>query len=102
MAKYQEHEVDIPWVIQRLYPVPKYSGIARTYAHLQESWEDARSIPTWEEIEAEWDVWLAEKAAGTDPESVEDKIFKRIRKLAIDSLKADGKLPQDYVDDTAE
>lgn len=95
-AKFKEHEVDIQSIVQRLYPVPKYSGVAKTYAELLETWEDERGTPTWEEIEAEHENWKREVATGIDFDAIEKKIATRIRELAIADLKAKGEIPIDY------
>ena len=100
MARYTEEEIKIPIVVARLYPIPVYNGIAVTYAELLETWADPRGTPTWEEIEDEWDVYLAEQATEeSEATNLKDELLTLVATTSFADLET--KINNIFADHTA-
>jgi hypothetical protein len=90
--------MDIAFTIHELIPGAKYFGSVT--ANTKEAfgkirWHDGRKKPTWSELEAKWAE--IEPNLGKD-EADEELIQVKMRELAVDILKKEGKLPTDYKD----
>lgn len=61
MAKYTEDEVDIALVMDRIRHNAAWR-MSDSYANLKWTWEDkVQTLPTWQEIEDDWEVLLQER-----------------------------------------
>lgn len=90
--------MDIALTIHELVPGAAYFGSVT--ANTKEAfdgirWMDERPKPTWAEMEAKW--LELEPDLGTD-EANEELIQAKMRELAVEALKVEGKLPVDYID----
>lgn len=90
--------MDVALAIEGIYPAAKYFG--STVDNTKEcfdklNWRDERPKPTWEDLQT---VWPEVQAKYALKESNEKLISDKIAAMAIDALKAEGKLPPEYVE----
>jgi len=88
--------MDVALAIEGIHVRAKYFG--STTDNTKESydklnWRDERPKPTWEDLQT---VWPEVQSKYALKESNEKLILDKIAAMAIDALKAEGKLPPDY------
>lgn len=92
--------IDVAIAIEGLLPAAQFGGslTANSKAAFDAlAWTDARPKPTWAQVTA----WWTSNGQAVDDELAAGQLIaaeaaQAVRELAVDRLKADGKLPGNY------